>query len=114
MNSFKNIKEVRMYGVALAANGEAVSGAGGMFATLMPFILIFVIFYFLLILPQRNKQKEHREMIKNLKKGDKVITTGGIYGTITRLKKSYVEIEAANQVNLRIQRGNISQLRREE
>ncbi len=103
-----------MYGVALAANGQAASGVGGMFATLMPFILIFVIFYFLLILPQRKKQKEHRQMIENLKNGDKVITTGGIYGTITRLKKSYVEIEAANQVRLRIQRGNISGLRREE
>jgi len=103
-----------MYGVALAVNGQAVSGAGGMFTSLMPFILIFVIFYFLLILPQRRKQKEHRQMIGNLKKGDKVITTGGIYGTITNLKKSYVEIEAANQVRLRVQRGCVSQLRREE
>lgn len=103
-----------MYGVVLAANGQAAPGAGGMFTSLMPFILIFVIFYFLLILPQRRKQKEHRQMIENLKKGDKVITTGGLYGTITNLKKSYVEIEAANQVRLRIKRNCISQLRREE
>jgi len=53
-------------------------------------------------------------MIENLKKGDKVITTGGIYGTITNLKKSYVEIEAANQVRLRVQRSCVSGLRREE
>jgi len=103
-----------MYGVALAANEQAATGAGGIFTSLMPFILIFVIFYFLLILPQRRKQKEHRQMIENLKKGDKVITTGGIYGTITNLKKSYVEIEAANQVRLRIQRGCVSGLRKEE
>ena len=103
-----------MYGVALAANGQAAPGAGGMLTSLMPFILIFVIFYFLLILPQRRKQKEHRQMIENLKKGDKVITTGGLYGTITNLKKSYVEVEAANQVRLRIQRNCISQLKGEE
>lgn len=91
-----------------------VGGAGGMFGALMPLVLIFVIFYFLLIMPQRKKQKEHQQMVRNLKKGDKIITTGGIYGTITRLKKNYVEMEAANQVNLRVQRSCVSQLRKEE
>ncbi|MFQ5835194.1 MAG: preprotein translocase subunit YajC [bacterium] len=103
-----------MYAVAWAIDGQGAPGAGGMITTLMPLVLIFVIFYFLLILPQRRKQKEHREMVRNLKKGDKIVTTGGIYGTITRLKKNYVEIEAANQVRLRVQRSCISQLRREE
>jgi preprotein translocase subunit YajC len=103
-----------VYAVAWAIDGQVAPGAGGMFGALMPLILIFVIFYFLLILPQRRKQKEHREMVRNLKKGDKVITTGGIYGTITRLKKSYVEIEVANQIRLRVQRTCVSQLRREE
>ena len=103
-----------MYAVAWAIDGQVAPGVGGMFPALMPLILIFVIFYFLLILPQRRKQKEHQEMVRNLKKGDKIITTGGIYGTITRLKKTYVEIEAANQVRLRVQRNCVSQLRREE
>ncbi len=103
-----------MYAVAWAIDGQIPSGAGGMFGALMPLVLIFVIFYFLLILPQRRKQKEHREMVRSLKKGDKIITTGGIYGTITRVKKNYVEVEAANQVKLRIQRSCVSQLRREE
>ncbi|MFQ6067221.1 MAG: preprotein translocase subunit YajC [bacterium] len=103
-----------MYAVAWALDGQVAPGAGGMFGALMPLILIFVIFYFLLIMPQRRKQKEHQEMVRNLKKGDKVITTGGIYGTITRLKKSYVEIEVANQIRLRVQRTCVSQLRREE
>ncbi len=100
-----------MFNVAWATNGQ-VGGAGGLFGALVPLILIFVIFYFLLILPQRRKQREHAEMIKNLKKGDRVITTGGIYGTITRLKKNYVELEVANQVVLKVQRNAISQLRR--
>ena len=103
-----------MHAVAWAIDGQVAPGAGGMFGALMPLILIFVIFYFLLILPQRRKQKEHREMVRNLKKGDKIITTGGVYGTITRLKKSYVEIEVANQIRLRVQRTCVSQLRREE
>lgn len=104
-----------MWAMALAANGEpAQAGMGGIFGALMPLILIFVIFYFLLILPQRKKQKQHAEMVKNLKNGDRVITTGGIYGTVTKLKKSYVEVEVASQLRLRIQRSCISRLRREE
>jgi len=103
-----------VYAIAWAIDGQVAPGAGGMFSAIMPLVLIFVIFYFLLILPQRRKQKEHREMVRNLKKGDKIITTGGIYGTITKLKKNYVEIEAANQVKLRVQRSCVSQLRGEE
>ena len=100
-----------MFSMAFATDGQ-VEGAGGLFGAMVPLILIFVIFYFLLILPQRRRQREHAQMIKNLKKGDKVITNGGIYGTVTRVKKNYVEVEVANQVILKIQRSAISQLRR--
>lgn len=100
-----------MFSMAFATDGQ-VEGAGGLFGAMVPLILIFVIFYFLLILPQRKRQKEHEQMIKNLKKGDKIITNGGIYGTVTRVKKNYVEVEVANQVILKIQRSAISQLRR--
>lgn len=104
-----------MWAVALAQGGEAAAtgGLGGIFGALMPLMLIFVIFYFLLILPQRKKQKTHAEMVKNLKNGDKVITTGGVYGTVTKLKGNYVEIEIASQVKIRIQRSCVSQLRKE-
>ncbi|TET44699.1 preprotein translocase subunit YajC [Candidatus Aerophobetes bacterium] len=85
-----------------------------MFGTLMPLVLIFVIFYFLLILPQRRKQKQHREMVTNLKKGDKVITTGGVFGTVTRVKPEYLEVEVAEKLRIRVQRSSISALRREE
>jgi len=105
-----------MLGVANAFNGQtgAAAGTGGMFTALMPLILIFAIFYFLLIAPQRKREKAHKEMISNLKKGDKIITGGGIYGTIVKLKKNYVEIEVDKDTKLRIQRSSISQLRREE
>ena len=102
-----------MYSIAWAAN-ETGAGAGGLFGAFVPLILIFVIFYFLLIVPQRRKQKEHQEMIKNLKKGDRIVTNGGVYGTITKLKKNYIEIEVANNVVLRVQRSAVSHLRGEE
>ncbi len=66
----------------------APEGAAGLFS-LVPFILIFVVFYFLLILPQQRKQKQHKEMLTKLKKGDKIITSAGIWGSITRLDKGH-------------------------
>jgi len=100
--------------IAWAQNGQGATGAGGMLGTLMPLMLIFVIFYFLLILPQRRNQKQHREMGKNLKKGDKVVTPGGGFGTGIRVNPDYLEVEGAEKMRLRIQRGSISALRREE
>lgn len=102
-----------MNSIAWAQNGQG-AGAGGMFGALVPLMLIFVIFYFLLILPQRKKQKQHREMVKTLKRGDRVVTSGGVYGTVTRVKPDHVEVEVADKVRLRVQRGSISALRREE
>jgi len=99
-----------MLSIAWAANGQS-QGAGGLFGAMVPLILIFVIFYFLLILPQRKRQKEHQRMIENVKKGDKIVTSGGLYGTITRVKKNYVEVEIANQVVVKVQRSAISALR---
>lgn len=98
-----------MLDAAWALNGQA--GGGGIFGALVPLILIFVIFYFLLILPQRRKQKQHQEMVQNIKKGDKIVTSGGVYGTVSRVKKNYVEVEIANQVVVKVQRNAIAGLR---
>ncbi len=98
-----------MLGIAWAANGQ--TGGAGIFGAMVPLILIFVIFYFLLILPQRKKQRQHQQMIKETKKGDKIVTSGGIYGTITRVKKNYVEVEIANQIIVKLQRSSITKLR---
>ena len=72
----------------------------------IPLILIFVIFYFFLIRPQQKKVKEHKAMVENLKKGDKVVTSGGITGTISRvIDNDKVEVEIADNVTVEIVRG---------
>ena len=72
----------------------------------IPLILIFVIFYFFLIRPQQKKVKEHKAMVESLKKGDKVVTSGGITGTISRvIDNDKVEIEIADNVTVEVVRG---------
>ena len=72
----------------------------------IPLILIFVIFYFFLIRPQQKKVKEHKAMVEGLKKGDKVVTSGGITGTISRvIDNDKVEVEIADNVTVEIIRG---------
>ena len=72
----------------------------------IPLILIFVIFYFFLIRPQQKKVKEHKAMVENLKKGDKVVTSGGITGTIQRIiDNDKVEVEIADNVTVEVIRG---------
>ena len=91
---------------AMGQGGGAGQGAGG-FSGFIPLILMFVIFYFLLIRPQQKKTKEHREMISNLKKGDRVITSGGIYGRITGMDENTLTIEIADKVRVKLARGNV-------
>ena len=72
----------------------------------IPLILIFVIFYFFLIRPQQKKVKEHRAMVEGLKKGDRIVTSGGITGTITRvIDNEKVEVEIADNVTVEVIRG---------
>ena len=81
-----------------------MSGQG--IAQFIPLILIFVIFYFFLIRPQQKKVKEHKAMVENLKKGDKVVTSGGITGVITRVvDNDKVEVEIADNVTVEVIRG---------
>ena len=73
----------------------------------IPLILIFVIFYFFLIRPQQKKVKEHKEMVEGLKRGDKVITTGGIVGTVERIiDNEKVEVNISENVNVEIVRSS--------
>lgn len=91
-----------------------LQGAGGGLIGLLPFVLIFVIFYFLLIRPQQQKQKkaaqERNEMLKALKAGDKIVTTGGIYGTIVavREKDDTVLLRIAQSVSVETERSAIA------
>ena len=70
----------------------------------LPLILIFLVFYFLLIRPQQKKAKEHQSYLANLKRGDKVITGGGIYGQITGLTDNAVTLEIADNVRIKVSR----------
>lgn len=81
---------------------------------MIPFLLIFVIFYFLLIRPQQQKQKQQQALLDAVKKGDKVVTTSGIWGTITNLGKDTVTLQIADNTKIKMQRENISRLRTED
>ncbi len=78
------------------------------FMSFLPLILIFVVFYFLLIRPQTKRQKEHREMVAALQKGDEVTTAGGLLGKITEVKDSFVKIEIASNVEVTVQKHTVS------
>ena len=88
-------------------SGASGQGAGGI-ASFMPLIILLVIFYFLLIRPQQKRAKEHKELVSNLKQGTRVVTSGGIHGTISSLDETTVTLEIAEKVKMKITRGNIA------
>ncbi len=77
---------------------------------MLPFVLIFVVFYFLLIRPQQKKQKALRQMIDDLQKGDKIVTNGGIHGTVYKLGDAVITMEIADKVRIQLDRSNITRL----
>jgi preprotein translocase subunit YajC len=94
--------------------GGAAGGSGSTASTLLsliPFALIFVIFYFLVILPQQKRSKQQKALLEALKKGDKVVTASGIWGTVTNLGKETVTLQIADSAKIRIQRDQIARLR---
>lgn len=94
---------------AMGASGGGATGTGGL-AGFLPIIILFAIFYFLLIRPQQKKAKEHRDMIGNLKKGARIISSGGIYGTIISIDDTTIGLEIAEKVKIKISRGNVAAL----
>jgi preprotein translocase subunit YajC len=101
-----------MAGIAYAqatAASSSPTAAGGLasFGQFVPLILIFVVFYFLLIRPQQKKAQEQQDFLSNLQKGDKVMTGGGIHGTITGLTDTAVTLEIADNVRIKVQRGYV-------
>lgn len=90
--------------------GEGEEG-GGPWTMIIFVVLIFAAMYFLMIRPQRKKQKEHQEMMTELKRGDRVITAGGIYGTIENLSEDSVIIKVESGTTVRVARGSISSIR---
>lgn len=83
-----------------------------MLVTMLPFVLMFVVMYFLIIRPQHKKQKDQQAMIDALKKGDKVVTSGGVHGTITGIKEKegILVIQVAKDVQIEVSRGSITRV----
>lgn len=88
----------------------ADAGGSGGFASLIPLVLIMVIFYFLLIRPQQKKLKEHRNLVNEIKKGDTIVTSGGLYGKIIDVKDDVLKIEIADGVRVNVKRDTIAGL----
>jgi preprotein translocase subunit YajC len=88
------------------ATGDAQGGGG--LLTILPLILMFGIFYVLLIRPQQKKAKEQRTFLENLKRGDKVVTAGGLYGEITGMTDQTVTLEIAEKIRVKVGRGYIA------
>lgn len=97
--------------MAYAMGTQAASGQGGssQWMGLLPLVLLFVVFYFLLIRPQQKRAKQQKQFLESLKKGDEVITTGGLYGKITGITDDTVTIEVAEKVRVRIAKSAVAQ-----
>ncbi len=78
-----------------------------MLTALLPFVLVFAIFYLLIIMPQRKKQKKHLDLVENLKPGDKVVTTAGIFGTVMGVQKDRIELKIAANVKIDITKSSV-------
>jgi len=96
--------------IAYAMGQGGGAGGGGGFSAFVPLILMFAIFYFLLIRPQQKKSKQHREMLGSLKKGDRIITGGGIHGRVTGLTDTTLTVEIADKVRVKVNRANVMAL----
>jgi preprotein translocase subunit YajC len=96
---------------AILAMAQAPSGGGqqgSLISTFVPLLVIFAIFYFLMIRPQQKQQKRHREMLAALKKGDRVVTRGGIIGTIHTVADNAVVLEVAENVKIKFSRESVA------
>jgi preprotein translocase subunit YajC len=99
---------------AMGPNPQGGQGQGGGLLSFLPLVLIFVIFYFLLIRPQQKRAKEHKQMLDNIKKGDKVITSGGEYGVIEEVRPNTVSVKIAENVRVKIGKGYIVSVRQSD
>ncbi|MBN1223254.1 MAG: preprotein translocase subunit YajC [Candidatus Aminicenantes bacterium] len=93
----------------IGQQAQPAAGRQGSFLTaLLPFILVFVIFYLLIIMPSRKKQKKHQEMVGALKPGDKIVTTGGIYGTVMGVQEDRIEVKISANVKIDITKNAVA------
>src|SRR5947209_19583018 len=96
----------RMYGLVLAMGAPPGAGVNPL-VQLVPIALVFAIFYFIILLPTKRKQKKLEEFLGGLKVGDRVVTTGGIYGSITKISDQSVQLQVANNVRMEVAKASI-------
>ncbi len=103
--------ELLKTGLAYAMGPGGPGGGGGgasSYMSFLPIILIFIVFYFLLIRPQQKRAKDQRNLLANLKEGDQVLTSGGIYGRITGIRDDKITVEISDKVRVKVNRGHIA------
>ena len=81
---------------------------GGMLASLFPLLILFAIFYFLVIRPQQKQAKQHKEMVASLKKGDKIVTTGGLIAEIVKVEEDFIKIKLSDGVIAKLDRNYVA------
>ena len=89
---------------------QAGGDAGGGLFSLLPLVVIFILFYFLLIRPQQTRAKQHKEMVTALKKGEEIVTNGGLLGKVTDLDDNFITLEIASGLNAKVQRQSVAQV----
>ena len=97
---------------ATQAAPQAPAQQQSMLTSLMPIAIIFIIFYFLLIRPQKKAQQDHAKMINELQKNDEVVTSGGIYGTIVNIQGDIITLRVDDNTRIKMQRSSISRLKK--
>ena len=96
---------------AQTAQGAGSQPGGSLLVNFIPILAMFAIFYFILIRPQVKKQKAHASMLEDLKEGDNVITSGGLYGSVVRIKEDVLTLQIAENVRVKVARTNIGSLK---
>ena len=92
---------------------QAGDGGGGLTSTILMFGVIILIFYFFILRPQQKRQKERQKLLESLKKGDKVVTAGGLHGTIIGMEEKTVLVQVTDTVKLKVEKGSVSSVTRE-
>jgi preprotein translocase subunit YajC len=92
----------------LYAQGPAQAGQPSLIASLLPLLILFAIFYFLVILPQQRQAKKHKEMVESLKKGDKIITTGGIIAEVVKNEPDFIKAKISDNVEVKIDKAAVA------
>jgi preprotein translocase subunit YajC len=87
---------------------QAAANQPSLIASLLPLIILFAVFYFLVILPQQREAKKHKEMVESLKKGDKIVTTGGIYAEVVKNEPEFLKVRIADNVEVKLDKAAVA------